>query len=206
MNRALFVSLMLLICAGGVHAQLYKSVGPDGKVTYSDTPPSTASKVEIKTLAGNGAIDVNNLPAEVANAVKSNPVVIYTTATCPACDEGRKLLNERGIPFSEKTVSSDTNEIDALKRAGGGKSLPFLLVGRNKQEGFEAGAWNSLLTTAAYPESNKLPKTYRNPQAQSAAPAQKAASADTTSQTQTGSTNSGSLPEPIGNAPPGFRF
>ena len=30
----------LLCCAALAHAQLYKSVGPDGRVTYSDAPPT----------------------------------------------------------------------------------------------------------------------------------------------------------------------
>jgi glutaredoxin len=204
----LLMPLMLLAAAGSVHAQMYKWVGPDGKVTYSDTPPpSSVKKVETKSLSGGGGVDTSNLPYELAEAVKNSPVTLYTTSKCPACDDGRKLLSNRGVPFVEKTVST-SEDIAQLKKAGGETRLPFLLVGRGKQQGFEPGAWNVALTTAGYPESSRLPKTYRNPEAQSAAPKP----ADDTSQRagqkkeREPEIRPEALPEPIGNAPPGFRF
>ncbi|HEV2608866.1 MAG TPA: glutaredoxin family protein, partial [Noviherbaspirillum sp.] len=64
-------------------------------------------------------------------------------------------------------------------------------------------------TAAGYPVSNKLPKTYRNPPPEAAAPAEKplAKSNDQTSSqaTQVRSSDT-ALPPPAGNAPPGFRF
>ncbi len=208
MKRALqFWPLSLLLCAAGAQAQLYKWVGPDGKVTYSDTsPPPTAKQVETKSASG-GGIDGADLPYELSEAVRGNPVTLYTMANCAACDEGRTLLNTRGIPFTEKTVKSN-DDIAQLKQASGDSQLPFLMVGRNKQQGFEAGAWNNLLTVGGYPESNKLPKTYRNPQAASAAPQAEMRKQDkpATNGNNTAAPRSEALPSAIGNAPPGFRF
>ena len=40
---------LLLLCAPGIgSSQVYRSVGPDGKVTYSDSPPAAAAKVDQK--------------------------------------------------------------------------------------------------------------------------------------------------------------
>lgn len=195
---------MLLLIAGSAHAQLYKWVGPDGKVTYSDTPPpKNAAKVEKKNIAGSDGVDTGSLPYALAEAVKSNPVTLYTSANCPPCDSGRSHLNKRGIPFKEKTVASN-GDIAKLREAGGGDRLPFLMIGRNKQNGFEAVAWDAALTGAGYPASNQLPKTYSNPKAESAAPAapkpaNNAAAARSDSPAD-------SPPPPAGNAPPGFRF
>jgi hypothetical protein len=84
------------------HAELYKWVGEDGKVTYSDTPPPrSAKKVEKKSIEISGP-DATDLPFELADARKKNPVTLYTAANCVPCEEGRALLNARGIPFSEK--------------------------------------------------------------------------------------------------------
>ena len=41
-----FFSLAILLLATSAQAQLYKSIGPDGKVTYSDTPPATGNVVQ----------------------------------------------------------------------------------------------------------------------------------------------------------------
>lgn len=201
--------LSLLLCAASAHAQLYKWVGPDGKVNYSDTlPPPSAKLVETKSSNYGGAGGVE-LPYELSEAVKSNPVTLYTTANCVPCNEGRKLLNSRGTPFTEKTVSSN-EDIAQLRQTGGDTQLPLLVVGRNKERGFDAGAWNAALTAAGYPESSKLPRNYLNPQAESAAPAPKpvASNEDKAANGEKTTIKPGSseLPPAIGNAPPGFRF
>lgn len=200
-------SVLLLLGATSVHAQLYKSVGPDGRVTYSDTPPTTATRVETKSAAP-GAASTAGLPYELAQAVKSHPVTLYTTDDCAACDEGRKLLSGRGVPFVEKTVTSNEDTAQ-LRQAGGDGKLPFLTIGRSKERGFEAGAWNSALSAAGYPETSKLPKTYRNPQATAAAPAPKAVADKQKSGEKDrviAEPAATDLPPAVGNAPPGFRF
>lgn len=204
-------SVLMLLCAATAHAQLYKWVGPDGKVSYSDVPPpKTAAKVETKPLPGGGSA-FGDLPFELAAAARSHPVTLYTTRNCPACDDGRKLLSERGIPFQEKTVNSN-EDIVQFKQAGGDGNLPMLTVGRNMEKGYEAGAWNGALTAAGYPETSKLPRSYRNPVPVAAAPAPQAVAAEK-SRVQEQSANQSSpqssateLPPAIGNAPPGFRF
>ncbi|MFC3107095.1 glutaredoxin family protein [Undibacterium arcticum] len=157
-----------LLCAASAHAQLYKSVGPDGRITYSDTPPAAAKRVEQKALGGSGS-DTGNLPYALAEAVKTSPVTLFSSAKCLPCDDGRTLLKNRGIPFAEKTVNNN-DDLIKLRQAGGEGQLPMLLVGRSKLSGYEAGAWSSALTAAGYPASSQLPNTYQNPRAEAAAP------------------------------------
>ena len=194
---------LLLLAALPVSAQLYKIVGPDGKVTYSDTPPPpSTAKVERKNLAQSGN-DVN-LPYELAEAVKNHPVTLYTTSACAPCEEGRNLLRQRGVPFTEKTVSSNEDQVK-LRQVGGSLELPLLVVGRNKQRGYEVGGWQAALTAAQYPESNKLPTNYSWRAPESAAPpppepkeTAKAAAPEAPRPVPT--------PPPENNARPGFRF
>lgn len=201
-------ALLLLLCTASAHAQLYKWVGPDGKINYSDTsPPSSASRVEKKSLTI-GEVSAAEFPFELAEAMKNHPVTLYTSENCPPCDDARKHLNERGIPFIEKTVSTN-EDIAQFRQAGGEGSLPLLLIGRSKERGFEAGAWNRALSTAGYPETSKLPKTYKSPPAQAAAPTQNTATKQDSAATNDRTTVNPSateLPPAIGNAPPGFRF
>lgn len=200
-SARLMMSLCLLLAAASAHAQLYKWVGPDGKVTYSDSPPpQSAKQVETKSFSGGTAIDTANLPYELAQAVKAHPVTLYTTPNCAACDAGRALLNQRGIPFSEKTIVSNEDQ-DVLKRISGGNQLPFLTVGHDKHGKFSPDAWNLSLTAAGYPESSKLPANYANPPAQSAAP-----KVVERKQEQAEAPQPEDVPPPAGNAPPGFRF
>ena len=199
-------SILMLLCAGAAHGQLYKWVGPNGKVTYSDTPPpATVSKVETKSVTI-GGVSASDFPYEVAEAMRNYPVTLYTTRNCPPCDQGRKLLTERGIPFTEKTVNS-SDDIAQFKQAGGDQ-LPLLVVGKFRERAFESAAWHNVLTTAGYPESSRLPRSYRSPPAVAAAPP---VAVTEQREPSNGATTSASpqatdLPPAIGNAPPGFRF
>jgi len=195
--------LLLALCTAGAQAQLYKWVGPDGKVTYSDTPPPASIKqVETKDI-GDNSVSAAGLPFELAQAVKASPVTLYTTRNCAPCNEGRKHLTARGIPFTEKTVNSE-EDIAQFRKVGGKEDLPLLIVGNVKERGFAAEAWNGTLTAAGYPETSMLPRSYRAPQAQAAAPEPKVASSGKTAASYPPPATE--LPPAIGNAPPGFRF
>lgn len=163
--------LLLLTLASGAAAaqQMYKWIGKDGKINYSDTPPPiTARQTEIKAVSA-GSPDSSDLPYELAQATKSSPVTLYTGPTCAPCDSGRNFLTSRGIPFAEKTVKT-YEDGQQLKQAGGAATLPLLVVGRNRQSGFEPTGWGTALTAAGYPETSRLPASYRNPAVQAAAP------------------------------------
>jgi hypothetical protein len=116
------------------------------------------------------------------------------------------MLNERGIPFSEKTVKSN-EDIAALRKNTKEDQLPVLTVGGSKESGFSAAAWGTALTAAGYPESNRLPKTYRNAAPVAAAPGAASPNKSAAPATNTSSSpNNGDALPAAGNAPPGFRF
>lgn len=161
------VGVALFLFGAGASAQVYKWVDAKGVTHYSDTPPAS-KQAEVKAYSGNRTAQVA-LPYELARAARTAPVTLYTIAQCKACDAGRALLKERGIPFSEKTVTTAADQVK-LKEAGSDGQLPLLLVGRSKLLGFQLDAWNSALTNAAYPVKSMLPSRYRQPDAVAAAP------------------------------------
>lgn len=160
------VALLLLAASAG--AQMYKWKDAKGVVHFSDQPPPDRGVNVEKKAIDSGASDAG-LPYALAQAVRRNPVVLYTTRDCAFCDKGRALLNQRGVPFVEKTVTTAEDQ-KKLKEADGSGQLPLLMVGGAKHVGFEAGAWNEALTHAAYPVQRRLPASYRNPAAAPAAP------------------------------------
>lgn len=163
---AALAGIALALCMAGAHAQVYKWKDAKGVTHYGDTAPRHARAVQLAQPAEPARPDA--LPYEVARAARSSPVTLYTTAGCGACDAGRSLLRERGIPFAEKTVSSAADQ-QRLQEAGSDGKLPLLVVGRDKLVGFEAGAWNDALSAAAYPARSQLPLDYRNRAAEAAA-------------------------------------
>lgn len=195
----LIVTGALLTSIQTVQAQMHKWVDANGKVVYSDTPPPANAK-KLGTKALDNAANISNvkLPNELAAAVAKNPVTFYSAPNCGACNEARNMLKQNGIPFIEKTVKS-SEDVDKLKQVSGDTQLPFMLISRTKFSGFEAVEWRTALSSAGYPESSVLPKDYRYPEAEPAAPA------TTTTEKQVDGTPK-EVPRPKSTSPTGIRF
>ncbi len=103
--RLLLLPLLLLLaaqpCAAG---ELYRVVGPDGKVSYTDRPPSTEGLKAVKgsaaAPASTGSTDDNMGPAKAAAKVLSFQMIVDTTA----------LSCGRQAPSSSKFIASARNE------------------------------------------------------------------------------------------------
>jgi len=142
--------------------QVYKIVGPDGRVTFSDQPPREpnvkATAAPVVALPAGGA-NLAGLPYELRQAAGRYPVTIYTAANCSPCLSGRAMLTTRGIPFSEKTVTS-AEDFEALKRMSGGNVLPLLTIGSQQLKGYGETEWTQFLDAAGYPRTSRLPLRY----------------------------------------------
>ncbi len=145
---------------------VYRIVGADGKVTFSDKPPVTRDDKTTATGRNGKALDIGSapLPYELSQVVSRFPVTLYTSTNCAPCGAGRTLLASRGIPFSERTVSTN-EDVQALTRISGENNLPFLTIGGQKIKGYSDSEWTQYLDAAGYPSSSKLPTNYRSPAA-----------------------------------------
>jgi glutaredoxin len=164
-----FMGLLALagLAVGDANAQqIYRIVGRDGGITYSDTPPRESGPVAksagapAPTSAGTDA----GLPFELRQVSARYPVTLYTGPGCAPCASGRTLLSSRGIPFAEKTVSTN-EDIEALKRIAGAPSLPVLAIGGQQLKGFSENEWIQFLDAAGYPKTSQLPTNYSAPPA-----------------------------------------
>lgn len=141
---------------------VYKIVGPDGRVTFTDIPPQGGTKAtEVAPGTGPAGDDAARLPPELQRIVARNPAVLYTTPHCPACDDARDLLRHRGIPFTEKTISSPEDASAYKQLSHGADRLPLLTLGSAAlTPGFDRGIWEQALSHAGYPEASRLPPNY----------------------------------------------
>jgi glutaredoxin len=163
------IALTLGVLASNAQAQrLYRIVGADGKVTFSDQPPVASPDQKITPARGGKlAADTTStgnsiLPAELRAAANRFPVTLYTGKDCGPCLTARGMLNARGIPFAEKTIESN-EDIGALRRISGESTLPFATIGGQQLKGFSDQEWNQYLDAAGYPKTSQLPARYRNP-------------------------------------------
>lgn len=146
---------------------VYRIVGPDGRVTFSDQPPPAANA---RPQAGSGGSSSGSgsatggvqLPFELRQTASRYPVVLYTGENCAPCNSGRNLLGSRGIPYTEKTITT-SEDAEALRRLSGDASLPFLTIGGQKLRGYLETEWTQYLNAAGYPKQSALPPGYRQP-------------------------------------------
>lgn len=142
--------------------QVYRIVGPDGRVTFSDRPPAAGAEAAPAGAAAQGSGDA--LPYQLRQIAARFPVTLYTGSDCAPCDGARNLLVNRGVPFTERTVGSN-EDIEALRRLSGESSLPFGTIGRQQLKGFSDSEWSQYLDAAGYPRQSQLPPGYRRPPA-----------------------------------------
>ncbi|HSV77655.1 MAG TPA: glutaredoxin family protein [Ramlibacter sp.] len=166
MGGAALLALAAVASAGVAAQQIYRIVGPDGRVTFSDKPPATAAPGRaaptVVMPGGSGADAAAALPFELRSATSRYPVTLYTSQDCGPCGSGRNFLASRGIPFSERTVSTE-DDIEGLRRLAGAARLPFLTIGAQQLRGFSEPEWSQYLDAAGYPRVSQLPSGYRNP-------------------------------------------
>lgn len=154
-------SLLLLTGVAAQAQTLYRSVGPDGRVTFSDTPPPSATTKATGSTTGSGpASTVAALPYALQQIVNRYPVTLYTGDSCSPCASGRNLLTARGIPFTERTVTT-ADDAAALQRLIGETSLPLLTIGNQQIKGFSDAEWSQFLDLAGYPKTSQLPSGFR---------------------------------------------
>ena len=156
--------LVLGLAALSASAQgVYRIVGPDGRVTYSDQPPPAANARPVGTGATVSAAEASaQLPFQLRQVVGRYPVTVYTSSDCAPCNSGRNLLNARGIPYTEKLINT-AEDGEALKRLSGDTSLPFLTIGAQQIKGYSDTEWTQFLDAAGYPKTSALPGNYRRP-------------------------------------------
>jgi len=163
---ALGLTTVALACATvGAHSQtVYRIVGADGKVIFSDKPPASAEQGKLvgTGIGAKGDASGSALPFELRQVVGKYPVTFYTTEKCAPCDTGRALLNRRGVPFTERTITTKEDS-DALQRLTAENSLPVLTIGAQKIKGLSDVEWAQYLDAAGYPKTSILPAGYKNP-------------------------------------------
>ena len=157
------VAVLALIPVLAPAQGIYRIVGPDGRVTFSDKPPTSSEKASTLSPSGrstqNGA--AGELPFELREAMNRYPVTLYTGDNCEPCGAARTLLTRRGVPYTERTITT-AQDIEALQRLGMEATVPTATIGGQRLKGYSEGEWSDYLDAAGYPKSSRLPPGYRN--------------------------------------------
>ena len=72
-------------------------------------------------------------------------VVIYSQPGCPPCDWVKTYLNERGVPFTVRDVSSDSSARKELVGKYKSRSTPTVVVDEEVMIGFDPDRLQEML-------------------------------------------------------------
>lgn len=146
------LAMAALVLAPMAGAQtLYKTVGPDGRVVYSDKPPTG--------VGVDKAMKLDNLPVSVVpgaepraadRSPKTEPpaaaprgdVVLYMATWCGYCKAAKAYLAQKGIAYRELDV--DTPVGKAAFAQIGGRGVPVLLTNGQRLSGFSAQSYDAV--------------------------------------------------------------
>jgi Domain of unknown function (DUF4124) len=123
MSRFLHLVLMAAIAASSALAQnIYRYVGPDGKVTYSDQPPSSGQHVNVPPAGGTGPGTIQQgavpiapnqpLPAAITPSGSAPSTIPSSTVPGPGSDStsGRVVPGTVGPNSSDRQFGLSPNE------------------------------------------------------------------------------------------------
>ncbi len=152
----LLIISVFLITAPAQSAQLYQWKDAQGRVYYSDQqPPPSVKNATQKSFKGN-FIEGGDSYA-MKSAREKFPVTLYSNACGAPCDQAKRHLEQRGIPYASKNPESGDDRAALLKLTGRA-NVPVLLVGTDKIDGYEVGQWDATLDKAGYPKAGDLGK------------------------------------------------
>ena len=149
------LSLAFAMSAGA--ETVYKVVGPDGEITYSDKPPSDrarANTLEFRNLPS------SPLPAHVlrfreqleksaegrisaARAPRAGDVLLFTANWCGHCKRAKTHLAAAQIVYIEYDIEN-VEGMRAFISAGGSGGVPLLVTGDRRIQGYSATAYDRL--------------------------------------------------------------
>jgi glutaredoxin len=155
-GRLILQAMVVLAVASVAHAQtVYKSIGPDGRVVYSDHPPAHGKIAKTMTFAVLPSSPVPALPKQSSNhSAPSAPpptpdpsppetdgVVLYSATWCGYCKGAKIYLAHQGIPYNE--IDIDTDNGRAAFDANGHGGVPLLVQGSRSIRGFTAQGYDA---------------------------------------------------------------
>jgi glutaredoxin len=150
------VAILLLFCAWATTAPiaqtLYKSVGPDGKIVYGDRPPAEGRNEKTMKFE---SLPSSALPASASSYVEQlrrlqaaspvvtppSGVVLYSAAWCGYCRGAKAYLASKGIAYQDIDVETKSG-MAAFAQAGGRGSIPLLVAGGQRAQGFTPAAYD----------------------------------------------------------------
>lgn len=132
-----YLILLAFALTSPASAGVYKWTDAQGRVQYTDTPPTTAKSTPLKLQSFTGVAQVSQISGA------DSGVTIYTTAWCGVCKRAKAFFAQHAIPFREWDVEKTDYGATKFQQLGG-SGVPLITVGAQKMAGFDEASFMAL--------------------------------------------------------------
>ena len=149
------IGIAALAAAGGVfaQAQVYRYTDTDGRIVYTDRPPTGEVKNLQTKKMGSSYITTSEPGYAAALAADRFPVTLYTFQCGEVCQNAEALLNKRGVPFTIVDVAQTEGQ-SRLQAVAPEGVAPVMTVGdKMTAKGYNEVRWQAMLDDAGYPKT-----------------------------------------------------
>ena len=153
---SLALSLAAALLGATASAQtVYKSVGADGRIVYSDRAPTEGRlektmKFELASsaLPASAASYMEQFrkthPAGPAAPAEARGVTLYSAVWCGYCRKAKAWLGEHGVPYTDIDIDAPGGTAALAQATGGRSGIPVLVVDGHTLNGFSVGAYDAM--------------------------------------------------------------
>ena len=151
------LACFLVIVAATAQAEtLYKVVGADGKVTYTDQPPAdrksttalqfadaptTKLPASVLKYQAELAKSMQNRLAQAKKMDTTGTTTLFSAVWCGYCTGAKAYLQARRIPYREFDIDTPDGG-RAYFEAGGQRGVPLILADGKRLSGFSSTAYD----------------------------------------------------------------
>ena len=155
MKKHMIVRFVLLFLAvmSVASAEIYKWTDENGKVHFSDKPPTIekAETIDAQDLASRFSsytqVAVKEVPFVSSKSNKRDKVVMYTTTKCGYCAQARRYFANNKIPYKEKNIETSTKYQREFSKFGG-KGVPVIFWKKYKMTGFSVSRFEKMYSNS----------------------------------------------------------
>jgi glutaredoxin len=155
MNTLRMLPLLLLPLLAGADT-LYKSVGPDGGVVYSDKPlagsqvektleytPGPSSPLPDYVLRYQEELEKQAKQRAAGAQRTDNTPQLFTTSWCGFCRKAKAYLAGKGISYTEHDIETPDGMAALVSVGGGSRGVPILAWRGKRVQGFSEASYDA---------------------------------------------------------------
>ena len=133
------VCFLLLLMAGTVQSEIYKWVGADGRINFSNSPPPEGNVEIVKPKPNTYQSRKLQNSGKGPSSAKSGShkrVIMYSAVWCGICKHARRYFKKNKIPFKEYDVETSSKGRSDYKLLRG-RGVPIIMIGKKRMNGFD---------------------------------------------------------------------